>query len=251
MSKTPKSWRKKHTKYHRFGFNNKENDRISWSSTQLVQDYGMRLYNPAIGKFLSVDPISKQYPMLTPYQFASNTPIMAIDLDGLEMFYAANGSYIGKSGTSTEIRVVPSIVTSQQIDIAKANLKNQKNNHQWLRDASQKAYVNTDNNQHEVLSKWAKQNQTPDAERAMSLFTLQINNADGKGQTEVFVEGGTVQAPPSSKKGGGGMVNPNESHTNIPGAKRSTTIHTHPSGDALNFSNELQGFMSGGMYSGL
>jgi hypothetical protein len=37
-----------------------------------------------MGKFLSVDPITAQYPMLTPYQFASNRPIGAIDLDGLE-----------------------------------------------------------------------------------------------------------------------------------------------------------------------
>ncbi|OQP49821.1 hypothetical protein A4H97_28460 [Niastella yeongjuensis] len=35
-------------------------------------------------RFLSVDPLTKQYPMLTPYQFASNQPIWAIDLDGLE-----------------------------------------------------------------------------------------------------------------------------------------------------------------------
>jgi hypothetical protein len=35
-------------------------------------------------KFLSVDPLTNKYPMLTPYQFASNTPIQAIDLDGLE-----------------------------------------------------------------------------------------------------------------------------------------------------------------------
>ena len=52
----------------------------------MIQDYGFRLYNPAIGKFLSVDPLSPNYPMLTPYQFASNTPIVAIDLDGLEQF---------------------------------------------------------------------------------------------------------------------------------------------------------------------
>lgn len=37
-----------------------------------------------IGKFLSVDPLTKQYPMLTPYQFASNKPISGVDLDGLE-----------------------------------------------------------------------------------------------------------------------------------------------------------------------
>ncbi len=50
-------------------------------------DYGFRIYNPRIAKFLSVDPLTKSYPMLTPYQFASNTPIWAIDLDGLEALY--------------------------------------------------------------------------------------------------------------------------------------------------------------------
>jgi len=49
------------------------------------QDYGMRIYDPRVGRFLSVDPIAREYPELTTYQFASNTPIMAIDLDGLEM----------------------------------------------------------------------------------------------------------------------------------------------------------------------
>lgn len=47
-------------------------------------DYGFRIYNPSIGKFLSVDPLTKSYPELTPYQFASNSPIANIDLDGLE-----------------------------------------------------------------------------------------------------------------------------------------------------------------------
>jgi hypothetical protein len=46
----------------------------------------MRIYDGRIGKFLSVDPISFKYPMLTPYQFASNKPIVAIDLDGAEAF---------------------------------------------------------------------------------------------------------------------------------------------------------------------
>lgn len=44
----------------------------------------MRIYNPSIGKFLSVDPLFKGYPWYTPYQFAGNKPINCIDLDGLE-----------------------------------------------------------------------------------------------------------------------------------------------------------------------
>lgn len=50
-----------------------------------VYDYGFRIYNPSIAKFLSVDPLAKDYAMLTPYQFASNTPIIGSDLDGKEL----------------------------------------------------------------------------------------------------------------------------------------------------------------------
>jgi hypothetical protein len=47
----------------------------------------MRIYNAALGRFLSVDPLTPDYPELTPYQFANNTPIQAIDLDGLENYH--------------------------------------------------------------------------------------------------------------------------------------------------------------------
>jgi RHS repeat-associated protein len=68
---------------YRYGFNGKEKDNeVSGEGNQ--QDYGMRIYDTRLGKFLSVDPITRDYPELTPYQFASNTPIQARDLDGLE-----------------------------------------------------------------------------------------------------------------------------------------------------------------------
>ncbi len=66
---------------YRFGFNGKEGDNESET-----QDYGIRIYDGRLGRFLSVDPLAKMYPELTPYQFASNTAIQAIDLDGLEAF---------------------------------------------------------------------------------------------------------------------------------------------------------------------
>ncbi|HMI02913.1 MAG TPA: RHS repeat-associated core domain-containing protein, partial [Pedobacter sp.] len=69
---------------YRYGFNGKENDNDVGKGTGNQQDYGMRIYDPRIGKFLSVDPLQKQYPELTPYQFSSNTPIQASDLDGKE-----------------------------------------------------------------------------------------------------------------------------------------------------------------------
>jgi len=77
---------------YRYGFNGKENDPESVGTNNGTQDYGMRIYNPSLGKFLSVDPISSKFPMLSPYQFASNTPIWAIDLDGLEAAVINSGA---------------------------------------------------------------------------------------------------------------------------------------------------------------
>lgn len=68
---------------YRYGFNGKERE-DEWSGTGNIYDYGFRIYNPRLGKFLSVDPLTSSYPWYTPYQFAGNKPIWAVDLDGLE-----------------------------------------------------------------------------------------------------------------------------------------------------------------------
>jgi len=73
---------------YRFGFNGKENDKDFGEG---IQDYGMRISDRRIGRFLSTDPLAPEYPWYTPYQFAGNKPIWAIDLDGLEeLIYTEN-----------------------------------------------------------------------------------------------------------------------------------------------------------------
>jgi len=67
---------------YRYGFNGKEKDKDISSLT--AYDYGFRIYNPALGRFLSVDPLFQTYSYYTPYQFGSNNPIISIDVDGLE-----------------------------------------------------------------------------------------------------------------------------------------------------------------------
>lgn len=54
-----------------------------------TQDYGMRIYNPALGKFLSVDPLQKEFPWNSTYAFAENDVIRNIDLDGEEKLGAS------------------------------------------------------------------------------------------------------------------------------------------------------------------
>ena len=46
---------------YRYGFNGKENDNeVKGEGNQ--QDYGMRIYDPRLGRFLSVDPLARDYP---------------------------------------------------------------------------------------------------------------------------------------------------------------------------------------------
>jgi RHS repeat-associated protein len=69
---------------YRYGFNGKEDDKESNTG---YQNYGMREYDKKTGRFISVDPLTKKYPWLTPYQFSGNTPIQATDLDGAETYF--------------------------------------------------------------------------------------------------------------------------------------------------------------------
>jgi RHS repeat-associated protein len=91
---------------YRYGFNGKENDRGNFG-TQLVQDYGMRLYNPAIGKFLSVDPIADEYPWNSPYSFAENDVIRSIDLDGEEKMIVTKRIEGGMANTYVRFSSIP------------------------------------------------------------------------------------------------------------------------------------------------
>jgi RHS repeat-associated protein len=76
---------------YRYGFNGKEMDNDMRGGTGATYDYGFRIYDSRIAKFLSVDPLTKSYPWYTPYQFAGNMPIAAIDLDGAEVFMSIHG----------------------------------------------------------------------------------------------------------------------------------------------------------------
>jgi RHS repeat-associated protein len=97
---------------YRYGFNGKEKDNeVKGMGNQ--QDYGMRINDTRLGRFLSVDPITEKYPQLSPYQFASNTPIKAIDLDGLERLDMNNVNATARTATITVVK---------QVDIVRAGL---------------------------------------------------------------------------------------------------------------------------------
>jgi len=89
---------------YRFGFNGKEFD-TEWH-TDVNYDYGFRIYDPRISRFLSVDPLTASFPWFTPYQFAGNMPIRFIDLDGKEIWWniVEGGKELLNRATDIDVR---------------------------------------------------------------------------------------------------------------------------------------------------
>lgn len=85
---------------YRFGFNGKQKDNeVKGLGNSL--DFGARMYDSRLGRWLSTDPLEIKYPFVSPYSFALNNPIIFIDPSGEDVIialggFAKNNSDIGK-----------------------------------------------------------------------------------------------------------------------------------------------------------
>ena len=107
-----------------FGYNGKENIDEMYGSTGTFEDYGMRMYDTRVGRFISVDPLFKDYPWNSTYCFAENSPILYIDLDGLEK--AVNDKVV--STTSNFVKINANSLPVVEISAPKTPPKPASNN---------------------------------------------------------------------------------------------------------------------------
>ena len=66
---------------YRYGFNGMERD-DELKGNGNSYDFGARIFDPRIGKFISVDPRERDFSFMSPYCYAANSPILFIDRDG-------------------------------------------------------------------------------------------------------------------------------------------------------------------------
>ena len=94
---------------NKYQYNGKEyNDDfgLNWN------DYGARMYDPAIGKWNALDPMADAYHSMSPYHYAMNNPMRFIDPNGMysndgttsrnTSALATDGSMVGGAGSSTK-----------------------------------------------------------------------------------------------------------------------------------------------------
>jgi RHS repeat-associated protein len=68
---------------YRYGFQGQEkDDEVKGSGNSL--NYKYRMYDPRLGRFFAVDPLTAKYPFYSPYAFSGNRVIDMVELEGLE-----------------------------------------------------------------------------------------------------------------------------------------------------------------------
>lgn len=78
---------------YRFGFNGVErDDEVVGAGNMYAFEY--RIHDARLGRFLSIDPLTKEFPWNTPYSFAESSPILFIDNLGL----SKSTRYVGEDG---------------------------------------------------------------------------------------------------------------------------------------------------------
>lgn len=78
-----------------------------WTATLDWYDYCARFYQPMLGRFTTIDPMSEKYYSISPYAYCAGNPVNLVDLDGekIRIFYEENGQAVSflYSGSETDI----------------------------------------------------------------------------------------------------------------------------------------------------
>ncbi len=102
---------------YRFGFNAQEKD-DEIKGEENSYDFGNRMYDQRIARFIRMDTYSGKFAYQSPYTFAGNNPVAAIDLNGDSIWVTTTSYYKNVGGQRTQYITNTIHVTGKILDLS-------------------------------------------------------------------------------------------------------------------------------------
>ena len=114
---------------YRFGFNGMEKDGEEWTGSEDSHlDFGARIYDSRLGRWMALDPLKGIYASISSYTFSANSPIGVKDSDGRlltdeegNIIYSTNGNPFDKAISLNSQNPSERTITRMQNIIVYAN----------------------------------------------------------------------------------------------------------------------------------
>ncbi len=105
-----RSWSDPNSKY-KYGFNGKEKDNEG-NVDGGDYDFGARIYDSRLGRWLALDPKLKEYVSYSPYNYALNSPIINLDINGERVYFAPGLGYSPFTKSEPYVNGISTALTS-------------------------------------------------------------------------------------------------------------------------------------------